>query len=462
MRPTQWRRSTHLIMGVGVLAIVAAVVAVTAVFTAGGRGASGAQTPAPPPAVTAKPSIVPVAATAPVPTQSALAATLAAVAADPNLGKLGGRVTDAMTGEELWRQLDDVALQPASTNKTLTTAAALLALDREARVTTRVVAADQPGTIILVGGGDPTLSAAPPGQDTWYHGAARVSDLADQVRRSGVTPTAVQVDTSLFSGPSMAPGWDPADIDGGDIAPIESVMLDAGRIQPATDQSRRSVTPALDAGRALAAALGVDPQQVTIAGHPASSGARQLGAVRSAPLIERLNDMMGVSDNVMAECIAREVAATMQRSLSFAGAVDAVTNRLNTAHIDTRSAKLQDSSGLSVDDRLTAKTLDGVVQAAAGPDEPKLRPLLDLLPIAGGSGTLSDRFLDATFHAAGPAGWLRAKTGSLTAINALAGVVTDRSGRVLTFALISNDAGPTGRTAIDAVAATLWSCGCAT
>jgi len=271
----------------------------------------------------------------------------------------------------------------------------------------------------------------------------------------------VQVDTSLFSGPTFAPGWDPADIDGGDIAPIESVMLDAGRIQPATDESRRSVTPALDAGRALAAALSVDPARVTVTNHAASSGARQLAAVQSAPLIDRLNEMMNVSDNVMAESIAREVAASMQRPLSFAGAVDAVTNRLNTAHVDTGTAILRDSSGLSVDDRLTAKILDSVVQAAAGPDEPKLRPLLDLLPIAGGSGTLSDRFLDATFNAAGPAGWLRAKTGSLTAINALAGVVTDRSGRVLTFALISNDAGMSGRTAIDAVASTLWSCGCA-
>jgi D-alanyl-D-alanine carboxypeptidase/D-alanyl-D-alanine-endopeptidase (penicillin-binding protein 4) len=448
-------------VGAGVLVIIAAVVAAAALFTARGHGASGPQVPPPPPAVTAKPSIVPVAATAPVPTQSALAAALATVVADPNLGKLGGRVTDAMTGEELWQQQDDVLMQPASTNKTLTSAAALLALDRDARVTTRVVAADQPGTVVLVGGGDPTLSGAPPGQDTWYHGAARISDLADQVRRSGVTPTAVQVDTSLFSGPTFAPGWDPADIEGGDIAPIESVMLDAGRIQPATDQSRRSVTPALDAGHVLASALGVDPRQVTIAAHPAPSGARQLAAVRSAPLIDRLNEMMSVSDNVMAECIAREVAASMQRPLSFAGAVDAVTNRLSTAHMDTSGVTLQDSSGLSVDDRLSAKTLDSVVQGAAGPDQPSLRPLLDLLPIAGGSGTLSDRFLDATFHAAGPAGWLRAKTGSLTAINALAGVVTDRSGRVLTFALISNDAGMTGRTAIDAVASTLWSCGCA-
>jgi serine-type D-Ala-D-Ala carboxypeptidase/endopeptidase (penicillin-binding protein 4) len=461
MGPTKWRPSTHLIVGVGVLAVVATVVAAAAFVTASGRGASRVQAAPPPPAATAKPSIVPVAATAPMPTSSGMVGTLAAVLADPNLGKLAGRVSDAMTAKELWQQRDNVPMQPASTNKTLTTAAALLALDRGARVTTRVVAADQPGIIVLVGGGDPTLSAAPSGQDTWYHGAARIGDLAYQVRRSGVTPTAVQVDTSLFSGPTMAPGWDPADIEGGDIAPIESVMLDAGRIQPPTDESRRSLTPALDAGRALAGALGVDPKNVTIARHPAPVGARQLAAVQSAPLIQRLNEMMNVSDNVMAECIGREVATAMHRPLSFAGAVDAVTNRLNTAHIDTSSAVLRDSSGLSVDDRLTAKTLDAVVQASAGPDQPALRPLLDLLPIAGGSGTLSDRFTD-TAAKTGPAGWLRAKTGSLTATNALAGVVTDSSGRVLTFALISNDAGPTGRTAIDAVAATLWSCGCAT
>jgi D-alanyl-D-alanine carboxypeptidase/D-alanyl-D-alanine-endopeptidase (penicillin-binding protein 4) len=461
MRPTQWRTSTHLIVGAGVLAIVAALVAAAALLSSNGGGAS-AHVPPPPPAVTAKPGVVPVAANAPIPSHPALAAALALAAADPNLGKLGARVTDALTGEELWQQSDDVPLQPASTNKTLTSAAALLALDRNARVTTRVVAADQSGTVMLVGGGDPTLSGAAPGQDTWYHGAARLSDLADQVRRSGVTPSAVQVNTSLFSGPTFAPGWDPADIEGGDIAPIESVMLDAGRVQPATDESRRSVTPALDAGHALAAALGVDPQRVTVISQPVDSGARQLAAVQSAPLIDRLNEMMNVSDNVMAECIAREVAASMQRPLSFTGAVDAVTNRLSTAHIDTGSAILRDSSGLSVDDRLTAKTLDAVVQAAAGPDEPTLRPLLDLLPIAGGSGTLSDRFIDGTPAGSGPAGWLRAKTGSLTAINALAGVVTDRSGRVLSFALISNDAGQSGRTAIDAVAVALWSCGCVT
>jgi D-alanyl-D-alanine carboxypeptidase/D-alanyl-D-alanine-endopeptidase (penicillin-binding protein 4) len=163
----------------------------------------------------------------------------------------------------------------------------------------------------------------------------------------------------------------------------------------------------------------------------------------------------------MAESTGREVAEATNRPQSFDGATQAVLAQLDKGKIDTSGARLLDSSGLSVDDRLTAETLDGVVNAAAGNDQPRLRSLLDLLPIAGGSGTLSNRYLDTDAGRAA-AGYLRAKTGSLTATNALAGIVTDASGRVLTFAFISNNAGPTGRTAIDALAATLRSCGCST
>jgi D-alanyl-D-alanine carboxypeptidase/D-alanyl-D-alanine-endopeptidase (penicillin-binding protein 4) len=352
-------------------------------------------------------------------------------------------------------------MQPASVNKVLTTAAALLTLDRNARLATTVLAVDsQPGLVVLKGGGDTTLSAAPDDTDTWYKGAARISDLAEQVRGSGMTVTAVRVDTSDYSGPTMAPGWDPADIEGGDIAPMEPVMLDGGRIQPTTVESRRSTTPALDAGRALAIALKVDPATVTVLPSEISGG-RQIAAVQSAPLIERLRQMMNESDNVMAESIAREVAAQLHRPQSFDGGVDAVTSQLEGVGIDMSAAKLVDSSGLSTDDRLTARILDEVVNIAAGNTEPAMRPLVDLLPIAGGSGTLSNRYLD-TDAGRDAAGWLRAKTGSLTGTNALAGIVTDDNGRVLTFALISNSAGPTGRTAIDELAAVLRSCGCGT
>ena len=460
MRPTRWRQSTHVAVGVVVLMLVAGVVALAAVLTGHRSSDAAAAVPAPPPA-TASPGIVPVDMSAPSPTVSGLAAALAPALANPDLGLVTGRITDAETGAELWGQNSGVPMQPASVNKVLTTAAALLTLDRNARLATTVLAVDsQPGLVVLKGGGDTTLSAAPEDTDTWYKGAARISDLAEQVRGSGITVTAVRVDTSDYSGPTMAPGWDPADIEGGDIAPMEPVMLDGGRIQPTTVESRRSTTPALDAGRALATALRVDPATVTVL--PAEvSGGRQIAAVQSAPLIERLRQMMNESDNVMAESIAREVAAQLHRPQSFDGGVDAVTSQLEGVGIDMSAAKLVDSSGLSTDDRLTARILDEVVNLAAGNTEPAMRPLVDLLPIAGGSGTLSNRYLD-TAAGRDAAGWLRAKTGSLTGTNALAGIVTDDNGRVLTFALISNNAGPTGRTAIDELAAVLRSCGCGT
>ena len=459
MRPTQWRRSTYVVVGLVVLLVVAGVVGAAALLTKGESSDSLAVEPVPAPA-TAAPAVVPVADSADAPTTDGLAAVLAPVLADPNLGKFTARITDALTGREIWAQGADVPMQPASTNKVLTAAAALLTLDRDARLTTRVLAADQPGVVVLVGGGDQTLSAAPRGAQTWYRDAARIVDLADQVRRSDTPVKAVRVDLSAYSGPVLAPGWDPLDIDGGDIAPMESVMLDGGRTQPVSVESRRSKTPALDAGRALAVALGVDPAKVTVS---SSSGAgaqgTEIASVQSPPLMERLRDMMNFSDNVMAESIGREVAAKLDRPQSFDGATRSVLSTLGGADIDTTGARLFDSSGLSVDDRLTAETLDEVINAAAGDAQPRLRPLVELLPIAGGSGTLSNRYLD-TDEGRAAAGYLRAKTGSLTGTNSLAGIVTDESGRVLTFALLSNDAGSSGRTALDAFAATLRSCGC--
>ncbi|HEY7051075.1 MAG TPA: D-alanyl-D-alanine carboxypeptidase/D-alanyl-D-alanine-endopeptidase [Mycobacterium sp.] len=460
MRPARWRRSTHLLIGVAVLVTVAVVVTLAVMLTGHGSTGGAASVTDAPAAPTAKPAVIPVAEDAPKPTQTGMAAALTPPLSNPDLGRLTGRVTDALSGKELWQQGSTVPMLPASTNKVLTAGAALLSLGRDARQTTTVVAANQsdhPGLVVLVGGGDPTLSSAAPGQKTLYDNAARISDLATQVRDSGIKVTAIQVDGSMFSGASLASGWDPGDIEGGDVAPIEAVMVDGGRVQPLTPDSVRSVTPALDAGRVLARALNVDPKAVTIANVPVRD-AHQIASVQSAPLITRLTEMMNHSDNVMAECIAREVAMATGKPASFGGAVEAVTKALSTAGIDMTGATLQDSSGLSVDDRLTARTLDGVMGTASGQDHPEMRPLLDLLPIAGGSGTLSNRFTsDQTGTAAG---WLRAKTGSLTHVNTLAGIVTDMSGRVLTFALMSNDAGPTGLTALDALAVTLRSCGC--
>jgi serine-type D-Ala-D-Ala carboxypeptidase/endopeptidase (penicillin-binding protein 4) len=81
--------------------------------------------------------------------------------------------------------------------------------------------------------------------------------------------------------------------------------------------------------------------------------------------------------------------------------------------------------------------------------------------VAGGSGTLENRY--NTPGASAGRGWVRAKTGTLQtpAVNSLAGLVLDADGRLLVFAFISNgSATNVGRPALDTIASTLATCGC--
>ncbi|WP_371830291.1 D-alanyl-D-alanine carboxypeptidase/D-alanyl-D-alanine endopeptidase [Rhodococcoides kroppenstedtii] len=440
------------------IAGIVGVAAVTPTFTEPESPAVAAPEPDP---VVATPAVSPVPADAPRPDPAALAATLAAPLRNPDLGRFTGSVADAITGEVLWSVDPDAAMTPASTTKILTAAAAMLALPSDHRVTTKVVQGDRPGQVILVGEGDPTLTAQPVGTPGFYDGGARIADLADQIRRSGAQVSSIGVDLGAYSGPSSAEGWFPGDVAAGYIAPIEPLTLDGGRTVPTVDESPRSATPGLDTGRALARALGLDPAVVTAASAP--SGAGSLATVQSAPLRQRLGQMLGFSDNVLAEAVGREVAAAEGAPTSFDGATDAVLATLRDNGVDVDGVRLADTSGLSVDNRIPARVLSSIVTAAAGPVDSRthadaLRPMLDYLPVAGATGTLAARYASGDRTAAG---WLRAKTGTLSNASALAGYVVDESGRVLTFALMSNDRPPdVGRPALDAVASTLRSCGC--
>jgi D-alanyl-D-alanine carboxypeptidase/D-alanyl-D-alanine-endopeptidase (penicillin-binding protein 4) len=429
------------------------------------RAASVSPEPSP---ITATPQVAPLPDDAPIPSTAGLSAALAGPLADPDLGRFTGIVHDAKTGDVLWSSNENAPMTPASTTKVLTAAAAMIALPDDHRVETRVVKGDRDGQIVVIAGGDTTLTAQPVGAPVFYAGGARIDDIAEQVRRSGVPVSSIVVDTSIYSGDLLAKGWFPADIAGGSLAPMEPLMLDGARSNPLVDESPRSTTPALDVGRALASALGVDPGAVSSGRAP--QGADQLASVQSAPLRQRLGQMMGLSDNLLAESIGREIALDEGKPASFSGAVDAVVSTLTTAGFNVNGVSLQDVSGLSVDNVIPARVLGDVVTAAATDSDPsssdstaqrdeELRPMLDYLPVAGATGTLADRYASGDRTAAG---WLRAKTGTLSTASALAGYVVDASGRVLTFALMSNDRPPeVGRPALDAVASTLRSCGCA-
>jgi D-alanyl-D-alanine carboxypeptidase/D-alanyl-D-alanine-endopeptidase (penicillin-binding protein 4) len=107
--------------------------------------------------------------------------------------------------------------------------------------------------------------------------------------------------------------------------------------------------------------------------------------------------------------------------------------------------------------------LTGVLEAAASPDHPRLRGLFAGLPVAAYSGTLAKRFGGPA--ASSGAGEVRAKTGSLSGVSALAGVVVADNGRQLAFAAVANgfpgNGGEAVASSLDRIAAALAGCGCA-
>jgi D-alanyl-D-alanine carboxypeptidase/D-alanyl-D-alanine-endopeptidase (penicillin-binding protein 4) len=404
-----------------------------------------------------------------VPTDAGVAAALASSLSNPAIGDLHGMVMDATTGNVLWDQASSTGVAPASTNKVLTSAATLLALAPESTLKTTVLAGSEPGTIVLVGGGDPTLSSLTAPKQSVYPGAARLDDLVAQVKAKVPGKiTKILVDTSLFTGPQYGAGWDDPNKPQNNFALIQPVMLDGGRLNPTKPDTTRTYTPWQTAGDQLAERLGV-PQSAVSSG-TAPAGAQVLAEVHSATIQDLVTNLLQISDNVLAEELGRQVAIADHKPASFAGGTAAVLDVLRRNGFDTSGADLNDNSGLSPSDQLPARLLAQVLQVAASsntsdPRVAKLRPLLLGLPIAGsrvGDATLADRY--QTSPSSAGKGWVRAKTGTLTGelINTLAGVVLDKDGRVLVFALMSSQSPAVGQAPglLDDMAASLRGCGC--
>jgi D-alanyl-D-alanine carboxypeptidase/D-alanyl-D-alanine-endopeptidase (penicillin-binding protein 4) len=391
-----------------------------------------------------------------LPTAAGLASAVDALAADPRVGQLSASIVDVMSGESLYDRDGEAPKVPASVTKLVTAAAVLATRGPGHRMATRAVKGTQPGEVVLVGAGDPTLAVD--GGDT-YRGAARLDKLAEQVKQAlgSTPPTRVLVDSSVFTGAALGPGWDSDIAVYGYGAPITGLMVNGGRVRP-KQQAPRSRQPDLAAGQAFAKLLGVPPNAVTVG--QAAQGAAELGAVRSLSVLRLVEIMLRDSDNVVAESLARQVALARNAEASFEGAAQATREVLDELRLPTGQVQLSDGSGLSRNNRLTTALLAGLLTLAAGDDRPALSGLFAGLPVAGYSGTLHDRFAGEADTAVG---LVRAKTGTLNGVSALAGVVPDADGRLLSFSLIANRV-PGGAYAaqvvLDRIAAALAGCGC--
>ncbi|MFF0161915.1 D-alanyl-D-alanine carboxypeptidase/D-alanyl-D-alanine-endopeptidase [Streptomyces sp. NPDC005263] len=387
------------------------------------------------------------------PTGQGMSSTLAPLLKDAALGdRRAAVVVDVASKKRLYGVGAGLALTPASTTKIATAVAALSALGADHRLTTR--AALEPGgrDLVLVGGGDPTLTARQDAEG-WASLRTLAAETAAALKKRDIRTVTLSYDTTLYAGPVLHPiGVNE------NLAPVTALMADEGRTDDSTSGPVLRVTdPQKDATRQFAAFL-EDHGIRTTAPRPgrATARAQSLATVSSPPLSALVERMLTNSDNDIAEALARQTALATGERADFDGADRAITAQLRKLRLPLSGADFQDGSGLDRADRLTADTLTSLLAEAGDPSRPDLRPVLTGLPVAGFSGTLASRYAN------GAAGLVRAKTGTLTGVNTLAGTVVDQDGRLLAFAFMaSGTTDPVAaQAALDRAATALAACGC--
>ncbi|HEU4427864.1 MAG TPA: D-alanyl-D-alanine carboxypeptidase/D-alanyl-D-alanine-endopeptidase [Myxococcota bacterium] len=169
-----------------------------------------------------------------------------------------------------------------------------------------------------------------------------------------------------------------------------------------------------------------------------------LYAFDGMPLRAEADLLLKYSNNFIAETLLKQLGR-LDTGMpgSWANGAEALRSRLAALGLPLDGVRLVDGSGLSRDNRVSARLLVAALRRAdesfaIGPD------LLAGLPIAAEDGTLRKR-------AEGARGLVRAKTGTLDGVTSLAGWARTERGRELVFALISNGHRHGDVAAIDAV-----------
>jgi serine-type D-Ala-D-Ala carboxypeptidase/endopeptidase (penicillin-binding protein 4) len=139
----------------------------------------------------------------------------------------------------------------------------------------------------------------------------------------------------------------------------------------------------------------------------------------TSPTLEKILDWtLTWSDNLLAERIARLASGAAGNSLDDKGVAITFNQLLTDMGISTSNLVVKDASGLSKENRVTAKQISQLLMVIY--HDPKFLPLINGLPVGGVSGTLQHRFIETAPDAVG---LVRAKTGTLNGTTNLAGYV---------------------------------------
>lgn len=415
---------------------------------------------------------------------------------------VGAVVQSLTTGETLYRRNGQAWLTPASTTKVLTTIAAAERLGWGFRFETRLVAMGPikngvlDGDLLVVGTGDPTINPRHPSRanafDEWARtlkaqGLRRVAghvigdDSAmdgpgwgvgwawdDLVEDYGAAFGALQYNENVVRitmGPGITPGAPPVVY----LSPSNHGML----VDVTAVTSAENTTPALIVSREPGsrileirgrAPLGHEPVSTTVAAanptifytgelrlalqragivvdgagidideetdRPRASDGTVLLVDQSAPVSEIAREMLAWSINLYAESLLAAMDTTAP--VTFDDGLAAMRDTLSTLAVPGGGYHLRDASGLSRNDYVAAETL---VAAIAGAwTRPGFKDtFLAVMPRSGRQGAMERRLVGTPAE-----GRVYAKSGSMSNVRGLTGVVQTADGEFVAFAFLAN------------------------
>jgi D-alanyl-D-alanine carboxypeptidase/D-alanyl-D-alanine-endopeptidase (penicillin-binding protein 4) len=405
-------------------------------------------------------------------------------------------------GESLYQRNASLLLHPASNMKLVTLAASAERLGWDFRFettirTTTPVAADGTvsGDLVVIGGGDPTISRRRDGRATLAH-------LADLVWQQGVRRIEGRIigDGSAFGGTSYGEGWQWDDLAFSHAAPVSALAYNentaefavapgpsAGAVAQITlvdgvadlEVVNQITTVASGTARRLSIERRPDDRRVTIRGEIPLGHApfKQYLAIADPPtyfarafrhaLVVRgitvigaaassvtdppgwLDDERGLSIRHQSPPL-REMAATLMKAsqnlyaeLLFhalgrsvgdkATGAEAIALAAPSWGADPAEVVAADGSGLSRHDLTSAAALDALLSRMFTAPAHR-EPWVAALPIAGVDGTLESRMKGTPAE-----GRVHAKTGSIAYVRALSGYAHPVDGNWIQFVILANN-----------------------
>jgi D-alanyl-D-alanine carboxypeptidase/D-alanyl-D-alanine-endopeptidase (penicillin-binding protein 4) len=327
-------------------------------------------------------------------------------------------IWDADSGKALERHHDDVALVPASTTKAVTTYALLKTLKPDFTLETEVwgdlAGGVVQGDLVFKGDGDPMLTS----ERLWL--------LAQALRKLGVQRITgnIRLDQSAFDGQREPQGWE--NTTANTLPAVLPLSVNFNR-----DEAGRLVADPERLSRETIHKILVEAG-IAIEGREGGAGTpRKLLAWPSPPLRALVADINKWSNNFMIEMLVRKFGAG-----SWPRGVKRIQEFYRAAfELGPEAVGITDGSGLSKDNRLSARTLAIILRGAYHDFEVGPEFVSSLKIIGGEPWRLKLKDANLTRR-------VRVKTGHLDRVTSVCGYLQRLDGQIRVFAIVLN--GPSG------------------